>query len=80
MNLEKFHELIDTGDVSKIEAYLVLKSDNRMVDLWAGGSESDLAAMLSEVCRSNKKLRLIIWLVAFRTLFEHARIPKGGEE
>ena len=51
MNLKKFHELIDTGDVSKIDAYLVVKGNDCKVDMWTDGDEDILTAMIAECCK-----------------------------
>lgn len=77
MNLKKFHELIDTGDVSKIDAFLVVKGNDRKVDMWTDGDEDLLTAMIAECCRDDVKIHRIIRGAALLAMDVRTEIPEG---
>lgn len=79
MNLKEFHELIDTGGVSKIDAYFVLKGDARKVDYWAGGNALDLTLLLVD-CMKDVNIYRIILRAALLASKVHVKVPEGGEE
>lgn len=80
MTLKKFHELIDTGDVTKIDALLVIKGNDRKVDMWTDGDEDLLTAMLGECCKEDVKIHRIIRGAALLAMYAGAKNPEGGEE
>lgn len=80
MNLKKFHELIDTGDVSKIDAFLVVKGNDRKVDMWTEGDEDLLTAMIAECCKEDVKIHRIIRGAALLAMDARTEIPEGGVE
>ena len=80
MNLKKFHELIDTGGVSKIDAYLVVKGNDCKVDMWTDGDEDILTAMIAECCKEDEKIHRIIRGAALLAMDVRTNIPEGGEE
>ena len=79
INLREFHELIDTGDVSKIDAYFVLKGDARRVDYWVAGNADDLTLLLVD-CMEDESIYRIIWRAALLAKKARAKVMEGGEE